>query len=165
MKADDFTRLHTKLFSTKIKGEHVPPEFHLTQRMLKLYEGFESGARGFSNQAPRPELFLATLVVAIRQVCLPDETKPKVPKFSRVIFATARPVNSWVLEQIEHIARYVFRQRRGDAAGVHYLRETFHRLVMGSRILQLPKPERWAAFGYSNDDPLPEWAKGHLIDP
>jgi hypothetical protein len=66
---------------------------------------------------------------------------------------------------MELCIRYIFRQRRGDAAGVHYIRETFHHLSTGSRILQLVEPERWVAFGYSNDDPLPEWAKGRLINP
>jgi hypothetical protein len=165
MKADDFVSLHTKLFSTKSKGEPVPSEFNITPRILKLYKGFQSGARGFSNRELDPELFLATFVAAIRQVCLPSETRPDVPKFSRVVFAVARPANPWALERIEHLVRHIFRQRRGDAAGVHYIRETFHRLVMGSRILQLPKPERWVAFGYSNDDPLPEWVQGSLIDP
>ncbi len=149
----DVQRFHLNLL-----GHHqgrTPAQFWLNETHKALYTAYPDDLHGFSGSVLDEERFLATLVLAlaITEIIYP------------VYFAVPKPHVRWVVNQIEQIGRYIFRTRKGNKDGVLALRQAFQQLRVTYQILELAEPpERWVMFGFTNEDILPPWAKGHLLE-
>lgn len=133
----------------------TPAEFQLSDTHKKLYEAYEIGNKhGFSSAELDSERFLGTIVLAL---ALTEAIKP-------VYVAIPKPHFKWALDQVENIGRHVMRHRKKDKDAVLILRTAFQQMRMTSEILREPEPDRWVMFGFRNEDILPEWAKGRLLE-
>lgn len=153
----DVAIFHQKLLG--IDQALTPPEYRLTAQHRRLYTAFAShGARGFSGQLVSDARFLATLVLALYQTRMPDdqtmhEVTILLPQSHEVFFRV----------QLETVMRHVFRQRKGQVAGVRILKRSFESLKRTHRLLQINEPERWVILGFEADSLLPTWVQGHLL--
>ncbi len=143
-----------EIFHNRLLG-NTPERYRLTTRHQALYTGYrESDVRGFASEDDQPDLFLATLVLALGQ------TQGEKP----VVLLVPKPRLPWVSEQIKETARHVFQLRKTDAAGVAVMRRAFQCLHFAKRPAQLTaEPPHWAIFGFGPNAILPLWAEGRLM--
>lgn len=146
------TPFHAKLFGT---GRKTPEEFQLSGVHCALYDAYDAeGKHGFSSASLHEDRFLATIVLAL---ALTEVIRP-------VYVAIPKPHFKWALDRVENIARQVMRIRKKDKNSVVIMRAAFQQLRMTSEILREPEPDRWVMFGFKNDDVLPDWAHGRLLE-
>lgn len=141
-------RVHESLF------EEAPNETHLT-----LYRAFPKshGYKGHDQDLSRLQ---ASLVLGIAQ------TYPSGgDSFQRVLFVYPSFMDEWVTDQIANTVKGIVvnlvQQDRIPAAKV--VKNALDKLLLGSRVLQIEEPPRWVAFGFDQDDLVPEWLKQGLL--
>lgn len=148
----NFHKFHLELLGRM--ASETPKEFYLDTLQEAFYaDAFTKGVRGFNTKQLHPSLFLATCVVALR---LTEGLYP-------VYFVVPKPHVRWVLDQMEGIGRHVFRHRKNNKEAVMALRQAFAQLRMTPRF-ETTEPSRWVMFGFNDEDLLPEWAKGRLME-
>ena len=139
--------------------EHTPTVFRLTDQHRQLYEAYPQ-ARGFStplDAEPSEERVLATLVLSLAQ------TKPG--KDRHVYLLTPRQNEQWLMLQLQGLARYAARKRKGDVKALRWLREAFSQLTLSWLFLQMEEPAHWTAFNLHHEAPyLPDWLRDGLIE-
>lgn len=147
------TTFHVKLFGI---GRKTPEEFQLSDVHRALYDAYDAEDRkhGFSSASLHHDRFLATIVLAL---ALTEAIRP-------VYVAIPKPHIKWALDQVENIARQVMRTRKKDKNAVVIMRAAFQQLRLTSEILREPEPARWVMFGFRNEDIMPEWAHGRLLE-
>lgn len=133
-----------------------------TDEQTRLYDAYPH-AHGYSDSALDRERFRAVLNLAlVGTIPIDGAIENTQPTF--LFFP--KPHERWVVDQIKQNAEGIFNrlreERRVDAA--KFLGECFKALRLGHLVLQLPgAPERWVAFGFTDDGPVPPWMRGHLI--
>lgn len=135
-----------------------------TELQVRLYNEYPR-ARGFSHGALDQERFRAVLNLAL-VLAIPPDGDLSNTQTTYVFFP--KPHERWVVAEIRESAERIFsrlrEERRVDAA--KFTGECFKALRLGHLVLQLPgAPERWVAFGFTKEDPIPTWMMEHLIEP
>ena len=129
-----------------------------TSVQQQLYSRYPE-VRGFSDHALDPERLEAAVVAAL--------TTGKANE--RVLLLAPVSHEVWVLDGINDVAARMFercKMQRDPAAFARGLGTLFQKLLVAGRLLQLPaEPPYWVSFGFSIEDPLPEWMTGRLIVP
>lgn len=139
----------------------TPKAFRLSQVHQDLYAAFQADKRGYrlllNNSKEDEARFLATFVMALYLTNFPNEGK--------VIFVVSRGTEKWAVNQIKAIAHYIYRSRKGaPTSAISAIDEALRRIDLGSRALQIEtEPERWVAYGFTNQDILPPWMRGRLV--
>jgi hypothetical protein len=144
--------LHKTLYRT------APLESH-----LKLYE---SDKKGFSNKALDEGLFRAIVVLTLHKTMRGSADQP-----ARVALLVAGTHEKWVIDQFDKEAREIFSNfktmpgtQKSRAALAKLFGNCFKAVFVGSRLLQLPEaPEAWTSFGFSDQDPIPDWMREGLL--
>jgi len=149
---DATSRFHLRLLGTD--KHRTPEEFWLHETYEALYTKYPNGVHGYANKALHESLFTATFVLALHQTGMIRPVYILMPK----------PHLPWVIDQIERVGRHIFRMRKGEKEGSLKLREAFRQIRPAQASLVMPEPDRWLMFGFSNEDVLPTWAKGKLLE-
>jgi hypothetical protein len=148
----------------------TPPELHRT--LLDAVPSdfqqafYASKKLGFSDKIANEEKFIAVAVLTLSKTMRVHLRKPE-----RVVLFVAPVHDKWVVDQLDKIARKAFNSVKklgGSTAGraelAKVIGECFKCLFVGSRLLQLPEmPEAWTSFGFSKDDPIPDWMRDGLL--
>lgn len=129
-----------------------------------LYNSFPN-ALGFSSKLKDPAMFEAVLVLALAQASkgAGDSELHKV-----YFFAPADLADGWLLAEFRDSAKRIFSRLKAgrSVAAVKHVGELFHQIMFGSQVFAVPRePERWVAFGFSHEDPVPEWLRDKLLKP
>jgi hypothetical protein len=127
-----------------------------------LYDGFPV-VKGVSSQALDPEVFAATLIMAIVQTY----PRGQQPDPYKCLFFVRGQAHHWALEQLGLLAKKMFgvqkERKRADIA--RHLGAFLRAISMGSRVLQFKEaPDRWVAFGFNESDQVPAWMQSALIE-
>lgn len=155
----DYDAFHQNLLGKD--PDRTPAEFCITPAQERLYRAAqkESPKRGFLLRSDKPlqswEHFVATFILAYAQT-----------PSGHVAFAVSAATQKWANDQVKTIARRIFQARARAHASKESIRQLysyFHRLSMGSNILQLAEPDRWVAYGFHEHDLLPPWMRGRLL--
>lgn len=146
---------HTNFFGAKYPAVDTQKEFYANQI-----------ARGFSSKDRDTEKTDAAIIRALSFAYDPT-TRSYNPSY--LFFpADQRP---WVIERIHTIAKLihsrmepVLKTERGKMAISHVRKwlETLSLGPIGAWKGEKP-PERWASFGYTKDDKVPDWLKDALV--
>lgn len=156
--------MNLETFHQKLLGQNqdkTPKTFKLSETHKALYSAFDENKRGYrlllNGQKTDQDRFLATFVMAFYMTNFPAEGK--------VIFIVSRAVEKWAIDQIRDIARHVYKSRKGASeSAITAIDGALQRIDIGSRALQIDgEPERWVAYGFTNQDLLPPWMRGRLI--
>ena len=130
----------------------------------KLYE---SGKFGYSDKALDEDRFLGVAVMTLHKTTRDGRHKPP----SRVVLLVPPAQDKWVLEQLDRISAKTFKHLKHlpgtkpsrDRVSI-MIGEWFKVLFVMSRLLQLPEqPEAWTSFGFSKEDPIPDWMRDGLL--
>lgn len=129
----------------------------------RLYTEFPV-ARGFSSNVADEARFEATFVAGLAQVF--EDGGGLQPCF--LLLPASQTV--WGTAQMTQIVRRMLSRWKHEsdpairARAVHRLAEGIKHMMVGSRVLQLDNPpSRWVAFGFTVNDPVPEWLRDGLI--
>lgn len=129
-----------------------------TPAQLELYSRYPD-VRGFSERSLDVEKLEAAVVAGL------TSGKPT----DRVLLLAPVAHEVWVLDGINSIAAVMFeraKQQRDPVAFAKGLSTLFQKLVVLGRLLQITtEPEHWVSFGFSKEDPLPEWMPAKMIGP
>ena len=127
-----------------------------TQKQCQFYKNFPT-FRGMSDQSLDPEILEAVLMASLTFGTAKD----------RVYFFAPLAHEKWVLEQINGVINIVFDRCRTWTNGGGIAKRfgvLFKKLVIMGRLLQIEKePQRWVSFGFSKEDPVPEWVVPRLL--
>jgi hypothetical protein len=155
MKFGDLNKFYDQLLGQTPKD----PRFKVSARKRQLFRGYiKEGKRGFACKAFDDELLVATLVLALRQVQFKGETD-----LHPVILAIPKALDAWAAEVSKDFYRAVMKQFRGDVTVAREVRKAFEHLLWEHRVLQIPEPTRWVAYGFDYTFPLPTWMEGRLV--
>jgi hypothetical protein len=134
-----------------------------TETHNKLYA---SGMLGFDDKNLDEERFLAVATLTLFKTTRKDLHAPE-----RVILLVPPRKDEWAIKQLDVISGKCFKlmqkmpgtpKARGDLAKV--VGKCFDVLFIMSRLLQLPEqPESWTSFGFSKEDPIPDWMRERLL--
>lgn len=128
-----------------------------TDTQRRLYDAYPEGKRGFGWTGDNPEAFLAALVVAMYQTT-PTEMSVQVPQVAMLI---PQPLRQWVLQKTHAVARHAIRRFKTDKEAVENIRQCFQAIRI---VPEVPiKPPRWAVYGFSKEERLPDWLKAGLL--
>jgi len=134
--------------------QRTPIGFRVTPRQKQIYS---CNSKGISQKQSDPELFLATLVIALAQT---DHQKSR-----QVSLFTPKQMRPWVVQRIQEIFRYAVRCRKGNRDGLQVLKDAFSQISLDHRFIQAQKePDYWAAFGVERSGLLPPWLSKGLVD-
>jgi len=123
---------------------------------VRLYENFPT-FRGFSDKTLNPEVLEAVIVLGLTFGTAQD----------RVFVLAPVAHEDWVLEEFNKVTDLVFneckkhphRARVAKAYGT-----LFKKMAIMGRLLQFKEePVRWVSFGFSAEDPIPEWMPQRLL--
>lgn len=145
-------------FHRSVLGWTPPQEYKLTPRQEQLYQAYHKGARGYAYTGQSEELYIATFMVALRQ------TSPLVARADSVILAVAPTLMPWALEVTKRICQHILRGRHHSVTSAQVMRKAITQVAMGSKVLQIPHPNQWAAYGFGGKIPLASWMVGNLIE-
>jgi len=128
----------------------------------RLYSAFPQ-ARGYSSSALDPERFDATLIMALVQTY----RKGTLPTNPDVLFFVPASHEQWAIGTLKESITRMFTclkgQHRQDVAKT--LSALFKHIHLGNRVLQfVDAPARWAAFGFTDADPIPAWLRSGLVE-
>jgi hypothetical protein len=152
----DLAVFHRNLLG--LDPKRTPVEFRLTKTHERLYAASRESARhGFLLPSNRNleswEHFLGTFVLAYGQTPI-----------GSVTFAVSAPVRRWANEQLKKVAHHIFSSRaKASRASIDDLFSKFQRLEIGSSVLQMAEPERWVAYGFTDEDILTPWMRNRLL--
>ncbi len=131
-------------------------------RQAALYEAFPT-ARGFSDDASDYTLFRAVLHTALVQT-VPADSEREGAQTTYLFFPQAR--EEWVINSLRETAEMIFARFRdeGRVEAAKFVGRSFKALRLGHLVHQVPgAPPRWAAFGFKQADPIPEWLRVSLL--
>ena len=128
---------------------------------------YDSGKMGFSDKSFDTDQFMAVCVLTLQKTMRVSMYRPE-----RVIMLVAPTHDKWALEQFDLVAgRFLGTLKRapGSKAGriqfVKLIGECFKKILVGSRLLQLPEvPDAWTSYGFSRGDLIPDWMREGLRD-
>ncbi len=153
--AKDLVRFHRSVLG----WTSPPPEYKLTPRQERLYLAYHSGARGYDYTGQDEELYIATFILALQQT---DPTS--LVEQRRVILAVAPTLMPWALDVTKRICQHILRSRHHSVTSAQIMRKAITQVAMGSKVLQIPHPDFWAAYGFGGTMPLASWmTTGTLI--
>ena len=147
-------------FHEKILGRTpMDRRFQASPRKRKLYRGYvNEGHRGFACMERDEELFIATLVLALRQVQFKGEKN-----LHPVILAVPKALDDWAYSVSKDLYRAVLKRFRRDVTMTRLMRKAFDRILWEHRVLHIPEPTRWVAYGFDYSFPVPSWMEGRLV--
>lgn len=128
---------------------------------------YESGKMGFSDKSFDTDQFMAVSVLTLQKTMRVSIYRPE-----RVIMLVAPSHDKWTMEQLDKLAsRFLgtLKTAPGSKEGrirfVKLIGECFKKILVGSRLLQLPEvPDAWTSFGFSRVDLIPDWMREGLRD-
>ena len=128
-----------------------------TSEQLEFYAKFPTFL-GFSDRSLNSERLEAVILKALLIKPLED----------RVVMFAPVAHEEWVLEKYNSLANTVFNVCKGLRGSkvplAQFYSKSFQRIAITGRLLQLPgEPKHWVSFGFSVEDPIPEWMSKRLI--
>ena len=156
MKFSELNNFHDRTLGRNPKDKR----FKATPRKRLLYRGYvKDDQRGFCYMGKDEELFVATMVLALRQTQFKGERD-----LHPVILAVPKALDGWALRVSKDIYKQVLQQFRGDVMMSKLVREAFNSILWEHRVLQVIKPPvRWVAYGFDYSFPIPSWMEGRLV--
>lgn len=142
-------------FHVLLLGPAEPP-YSVLPWQRDFYDAFEAGTtHGIAGHGPAVEVLVAASVAALWET----------QRAPRVLMAVPKPLEKEMIQQLELLARRVFRIRRGgNILDVKALRDAFRKVLLGSRVMQIDAPDHWVACGFALDDPMPDWLRNGLME-
>jgi hypothetical protein len=130
-----------------------------TEQQSQLYDSYPK-YRGIADPTLDPKIAEAILILALQSGFAQD----------RVMVLAPLKHERWVLDQFDQLVTRTFaeckkhpKQIRQSVAGYTQL---FKKVQLMGRLLQLPRePQYWVSFGFTQEDPLPEWMPQRLLLP
>lgn len=126
---------------------------------------YDSGKMGYSDKEFDVARFEAVVVLTLHKTLRTGIAKP-----SRVVLLVAPTHEKWVMEQFDKAARRIygnFKKLAGAQSRTELAKlfgNCFAAVFVGSRLLQLPEmPEAWTSFGFTKEDPIPDWMRDGLL--
>jgi len=127
-----------------------------TDKQKLFYSKFPE-YRGVSDQFLDAEILEAVFIAALTFGTFDD----RVCVFAPIMH------ESWILDQFKRVAKVIFQgchRAQDKVKTAEGYKRMFGKILLGGRFLQLPKePSHWVAFGFTMDDPIPEWMKKRLL--
>jgi hypothetical protein len=127
-----------------------------TETQIRLYENFPA-FRGFSDKTLNPEVLEATIVLGLTFGLARD----------RVFVLAPVAHEDWVLAEFNKVTDLVFNECKKNPNRVRIAEgygRLFKKLAIMGRLLQFKEePVRWVSFGFSAEDPIPEWMPQRLL--
>lgn len=125
---------------------------------------YSSGKNGFSDRAFDESRFLAVAMLTLAKAL-------RTSNPSRVVLFISPTHDKWVVRQFDDISAVAFRsiaKGPGSPEGIrslaHLFGDAWKMIFYTSRLLQFQeKPEAWTSFGFSIEDPIPEWMREGLL--
>jgi hypothetical protein len=139
---DDLRKGHAAFLSTEP-----------TERQLTLYDQFPA-FRGLSGAAFDVEMFEATVVMALVQTVS-----------AKVYFFVPSSMEKEAIAALQNLAESIFARIKTRKAvnQAKAVGKAFKAILIGHRLLQIDTaPERWVAFGFQKEDPIPGWLRDGL---
>lgn len=139
-----------------IKGHRAFTSTEPTEVQKRLYNAFPA-RRGPLGSEHRDELFEAVLVMALVQT---------VSTSSKVYFFVPASTEGMALEALKTFAERVFAgiKQRKAVTQAKAMGKAFKAILLGHRVLQMDEaPERWVAYGFAANDPMPAWLAQGLV--
>jgi len=132
-----------------------------TPAQIALYREFPT-KRGFSWADHNEEQFEAVFLSALAQTFQgEDETRPH-----KVYLLVSNSSHEWVSAQVKQLVKAVFDicKQKKDATRARQMGILLRHMMIGSRVHQMGvEPARWAVYGFSLQDRLPEWVSTALL--
>jgi len=127
-----------------------------TETQVQLYSRFPE-FRGFSDQTLDPEILEAIVILGLTFGTVQER-----------VFVLAPVVHeNWVLAEFNKVTDLVFNEvkKHPNRAGVaKAYGMMFKKLALMGRLLQFKEePARWVSFGFSAEDPIPDWMPPRLL--
>jgi hypothetical protein len=128
---------------------------------------YASKMRGFSDKAFNKERLAAVVVMALVMT-----TRKSIEDPTRVILAIPSSHDPWAVEEMNKLSKGMFDHiRKSDMTpenritNAKNLGRLFKSFYLCNHILQYTeKPDCWMAFGFTKDEPIPDWMKERLYD-
>lgn len=131
-----------------------------TEQQSKLYNSYPK-YRGIADPALDPKVAEAILILALSSGFAQDKVLVLAP-LSHEKWVLSQ-VNQLVVQTFQHCKMRTLDQAKREIAAYTQL---FKKLQLTGRLLQLPKePQHWVSFGFTLQDPLPEWMRPRLLVP
>ena len=120
--------------------------------------------KGFSDKSFNKDRFLLVAVLTLYKSLL------KSPP-SRVVLLMPPTHDKWVVNEFDNFSQVAFKSIKnhpgtpqGRAKMAKLFGSAFKMIFYSSRLLQLPdQPTSWTSFGFSKDDPIPDWMRDGLV--
>lgn len=128
-----------------------------TAEQSRLYSSYPK-YKGIADRTLDPKVAEAVLILALRSGFAQD----------KVLVLAPIQHETWLLQQfdlivttaLEDCKRYPSRIRQTTAGYT----QLFKKVTLMGRLLQLHRePQYWVSFGFTSDDPLPEWMPQRLL--
>ncbi len=125
---------------------------------------YDADRMGFSDKTFDKSRFLAVAMLTLSKTL-------RTAQPSRVVLLIAPSHDKWVVEEFDNISAVAFKSIKkhpGSLQGRVLLAklfgDAFKTVFYCSRLLQLPdQPESWTAFGFTREDPIPDWMRAGLL--
>lgn len=130
-----------------------------TEAQSKLYDSYPK-YRGIADRTLDPKIAEAILILALQSGVAQD----------KVLVLAPLAHEKWMLAQFDQLVDRAFavckqypQHARQMVTGYAQL---FKKVQLTGRLLQLTRePQYWVSFGFSTEDPLPEWMPQRLLIP
>ncbi len=128
-----------------------------TPTQLELYTRYPA-YRGFSDRTLNAEKLEAVILLALVSGGINE----------RVLCCAPVAHENWVVAQFNEVATTAFNHCKtlpNKLVIANAYAKLFSKVAIIGRLLQITdEPSHWVSFGFSKDDPLPEWMPKRLID-
>lgn len=127
---------------------------------------YNSGKMGFSDKALDKDRFLPVAMLTLQKTMRKSLMTP-----TRVVLLTPPSHFKWVQDAFDDISVVAFKTLKkfpgssdGRAKLSRAVGNCFKIVFYNSRLLQLPEvPDAWTSFGFSKEDPIPDWMRDGLL--
>jgi hypothetical protein len=127
---------------------------------------YSSGKMGFSDKALDKERFTLVAMLTLQKTMRTSMMTP-----SRVVLLTPPSHFKWVQDAFDDISVIAFKMlkkypgsSKGRADLSKMIGNCFKIVFYNSRLLQLPDvPDAWTSFGFTREDPIPDWMRAGLL--
>ena len=127
---------------------------------------YATGKSGFSDKTLDAERFAAVAVLTLFKT-----TRTSMERPDRVVMLVPPSADKWVISQLDGVSAMVCEHckkipgtKEARTRLARMIGDWFKVLFVASRALQLPEqPEAWTSFGFSIDDPIPDWMRDGLM--
>jgi hypothetical protein len=127
-----------------------------SEKQTLFYANFPT-FRGFSDQTLDPEILEAIIITALTFGAAQD----------RVFLLAPVAHEDWVLEEFNKVTDLIFNKLKKSPDQVKmatFYGVLFKKIAIMGRLLQFKgEPARWVSFGFSAEDPIPEWMSPKLL--